>query len=120
MQRIQPEHEEAFIAQAIGLAQHGFDLVVEALRRAAADAVLPVSEDAFSLADECPGEFLHKRVGAKSLPQSLRRQRGTSATIVGGFKPMGTVHNCRVRLPMRSTWLEAQSGHPNRSSCTAT
>ena len=120
MQRIQPEHEEAFIAQAIGLAQHGFDLVVEALRRAAADAVLPPSEDAFSLADECPGEFLHKRVGAKSLPQSLQRQRGTSATIVVGLKPMGTVHNCRVRLPMRSTWLEAQSGHTNRFSSTTT
>jgi hypothetical protein len=51
--------------------------------------------------------------------KSLRRQRGTSATIVVGFKPMGTVHNCRVRLPMRSHWREAQSGHTNRSSCTA-
>jgi phage tail sheath protein FI len=36
------------------------------------------------------------------------------------LKPMGTVHNCRVRLPMRSHWREAQSGHTNRSSCTAT
>jgi hypothetical protein len=120
MQCMQPEHAAAFIAQATGLAQHGFDLAVEALQRAAAAAVLPPSEDAFSLADECPGEFLHKRVGAKSLPQSLLRQHCSSATIVVGFKPMGTVHNCRVRLPMRSTWREAQSGHPNRSSCTAT
>ena len=90
---MQPGHAAAFIAQATGLAQLGFDLVIEALQRAAAAAVLPVSEDAFSLADECPGEFLHKRVGAKSLPQSLHRQHCSSATIVVGFKPMGTLHN---------------------------
>ena len=93
MQCMQPGHKEAFIAQATGLAQLGFDLVIEALQRAAAAAVLPVSEDDFSLADECPGEFLHKRVGAKSLPQSLHRQHCSSATIVVGFKPMGTLHN---------------------------
>ncbi len=60
MQRMQPEHEEAFIAQATCLAQHGFDLAVEALQRAAAAAVLPVGADAFGLADECPGKSLDK------------------------------------------------------------
>jgi len=43
MQCMQPEHAAAFTAQVKGLAQHGFDLVVEALLRAAAAAVLPVS-----------------------------------------------------------------------------
>lgn len=118
---MQPGHKEAFIAQATGLAQLGFDLVIEALQRAAAAAVLPVSEDAFGVVGECPGKSLDKGgESAKSLPQSLQRQRGTSATIVVGFKPMDTVHNCRVRLPMRSTWREAQSVHPNRSSFMAT
>jgi hypothetical protein len=40
---MQPEHAAAFIAQVKGLAQHGFDLVIEALQRAAASAVLPLS-----------------------------------------------------------------------------
>ena len=60
MQCMQPEHAAAFTAQVTGLAQHGFDLVVEVLLRAAAAAVLPVREDAFGLVGECPGKSLDK------------------------------------------------------------
>ena len=121
MQCMQPEHAAAFTAQVTGLAQHGFDLVVEVLLRAAAAAVLPVREDAFGVVGECPGKSLDK--GGRPRKAS-RSPCGGSAALPpqswGGFKPMGTVHNCRVRLPMRSHWREAQSGHTNRSSCTAT
>lgn len=60
MQCMQPEHAAAFIALATGLAQHGFDLAVEALQRGAAAAVLPVSADAFGVVGECPGKSLDK------------------------------------------------------------
>ena len=59
MERIQFEGEEAFVAEAIGLAEEGFDFVVDAFHASVADAVLPPGEDAAGVAQQGLAQLLH-------------------------------------------------------------
>ena len=54
------EFEELGITEAVGLALHGFDLVVGALQRAGRDAVIVVIQNAFLVGLERVGELLQE------------------------------------------------------------
>jgi hypothetical protein len=54
----QAENKEAFVAQAIVLAEHGYDLVIDAFHAAIADAVVPPVEDAAGVGGDSFGHGL--------------------------------------------------------------
>ena len=59
MERIQFEGQAAFVAEAAGLAEEGFDFVVDAFHASIADAVFPPSEDAAGMSQQGLAQLPH-------------------------------------------------------------
>ena len=59
MECIQFEGEDAFVAEAIGLAEEGFDFVVNAIHASVADPVLPPGGNAGRMAQQGLAQLLH-------------------------------------------------------------
>ena len=56
---IEFEHEVALVAQAVGLAQQGFDLIVDAFHPSVVDAGFPPGEDATGVAQQGFAQLHH-------------------------------------------------------------
>ena len=77
MQAVKFEGEEAFVTEAIGLAEERFDFVVDAFHASVADAVLPPGEDAAGVAQQGLSEVV---VLASAL-QSFRPGENVRSTL---------------------------------------
>ena len=59
MKAIEFKPKERLVTQSVGLAQEGFDLVVDALHSAVVDAMFPPVQDSASMEREGFGQLLH-------------------------------------------------------------
>jgi len=85
MQAVKFECEEALVAEAIGLAQEGFDFVVDAFHPSVADPVFPPRKDAAGMAQKGLAQLLHLAHARSHCPSAPLVQIGFHRRIAGLF-----------------------------------